>query len=293
MIRLMIFSLVCLMIPASAITVSGVSSGGFMAVQTHVAFSSEITSVGVVAGGPYLCENIPACTQMPDLINVDILVAETIALSSGLLIDDVRHLRDSKAYLYSGTGDTVVDPGVVKKLHQYYSKMGVDVSGMYGIPSEHGWPVVDYGVPCETLRSPYILKCNFSFPQFMFGGDVSRGGNIVKIPQPNGPLFSMADDAYVFIPHEISTSEVHVSFHGCEQTIGDIGLDYVNRSGLNEYGMVVVYPQALRTPLNPYGCWDWWGYTGPNFATRLGPQMNLVMGLARNINDIIKSIDFS
>ncbi len=38
---------------ASPITVSGISSGGFMAVQFHVAHSSTVGGAGVVAGGPY------------------------------------------------------------------------------------------------------------------------------------------------------------------------------------------------------------------------------------------------
>lgn len=36
-------------------SVSGLSSGGFMAVQIGVAYSSIIKGVGVVAGGPYYC----------------------------------------------------------------------------------------------------------------------------------------------------------------------------------------------------------------------------------------------
>lgn len=283
MICLVVSVFLSLLAPVSAITVSGVSSGGFMAVQTHIAFSSEVTSVGVVAGGPYLCQNIPACTDHPDLINDDFLIAETVTLSETLMIDDVRHLRNSKAFLYSGSRDTVVDPRVVKKLEQYYSILGVNVSARYDIASEHGWPTLDHGTPCENLQTPFILKCNFSFSQFMFGDKFSGPGNIIKIPQPNGALFSMGEFAYVFIPDHVTKPEVHVSFHGCEQTIGDIGLDYVKWSGLNDHGMVVIYPQVIRTPLNPYGCWDWWGYTGPNFATKLSPQMNLVMGLARKI----------
>jgi hypothetical protein len=27
------------------------------------------------------------------------------------------------------------------------------------------------------------------------------------------------------------------------------------------------------TPLNPYGCWDWWGYTDFNYAVKAGPQI--------------------
>jgi hypothetical protein len=37
------------------VAVSGISSGAYMAVQLHVAFSSLFKGVGVVAGGPYYC----------------------------------------------------------------------------------------------------------------------------------------------------------------------------------------------------------------------------------------------
>ena len=36
-------------------TVSGVSSGAYMAVQFHVAHSARVLGVGVIAGGPYYC----------------------------------------------------------------------------------------------------------------------------------------------------------------------------------------------------------------------------------------------
>lgn len=37
----------------SNVTVSGISSGGFFAVQFHVAFSALVQGAGVIAGGPY------------------------------------------------------------------------------------------------------------------------------------------------------------------------------------------------------------------------------------------------
>lgn len=44
----------------TAVTVSGLSSGGFFAHQFHVAFSSLVKGAGVLAGGPYGCvEAIP------------------------------------------------------------------------------------------------------------------------------------------------------------------------------------------------------------------------------------------
>ena len=36
-------------------TVSGLSSGAYMAGQFHVAFSGEVVGAGIVAGGPYGC----------------------------------------------------------------------------------------------------------------------------------------------------------------------------------------------------------------------------------------------
>ena len=43
--------------------------------------------------------------------------------------------------------------------------------------------------------------------------------------------------------------------------------------------IVVLYPQAARSrlaPFNPKGCWDWWGYSGPNYASREGLQIRSV-----------------
>jgi hypothetical protein len=273
----------------SGMTVSGVSSGGFVAVQMHVAFSSEVSSSGIVAGGPYLCENILACTSHPELINVDILEATTRSLALGGYIDATSFLSRSEVYLYSGTLDTVVDPRVVKKLSEYYSRFGSRIFEKYDVASEHGWPTESYGVPCRSLRIPFINHCNFSFSRYMFGEPLSGEGSLIKLPQINGPLISMGEHAYAFIPKNITGKSLHVSFHGCEQTIDDIGLDFIKHSGLNEHGMIVIYPQVIRTPLNPYGCWDWWGYTGIQYPTKLSPQMNLVMGIARYYSEMYKN----
>ncbi len=40
--------------------------------------------------------------------------------------------------------------------------------------------------------------------------------------------------------------------------------------------IVVLYPQAARSlawPFNPLGCWDWWGYSGADYATRAAAQL--------------------
>ena len=44
-----------LKIDADKVSVSGISSGGFMAHQFHVAHSGNLMGVGIIAGGPYHC----------------------------------------------------------------------------------------------------------------------------------------------------------------------------------------------------------------------------------------------
>ena len=41
----------------------------------------------------------------------------------------------------------------------------------------------------------------------------------------------------------------------------------------------MLYPQVDSSkiaPLNPMGCWDWWGYTDGDYATRDGAQLKVV-----------------
>jgi hypothetical protein len=41
-------------------------------------------------------------------------------------------------------------------------------------------------------------------------------------------------------------------------------------------------------PLNPQGCWDWWGYTGEDYANNQGQQIkavkNIIHALAKQEN---------
>ena len=35
-------------------------------------------------------------------------------------------------------------------------------------------------------------------------------------------------------------------------------------------------PGSMRWVYNPKGCWDWWGYSAMDYATRNAPQMAAV-----------------
>ena len=43
--------------------------------------------------------------------------------------------------------------------------------------------------------------------------------------------------------------------------------------------VVVLYPQVKKSlfwPVNPRGCWDWWGYSGADYAARTGAQPSAI-----------------
>jgi len=81
---------------------------------------------------------------------------------------------------------------------------------------------------------------------------------------------SLNPTGYVYIPNNCmdtsNSCRVHVVFHGCEQTISDIGTLYTTNTGYNSWAdannLIILYPQAAVNYIlgNPFGCWNWWGY---------------------------------
>src|SRR5262245_61038736 len=113
-----------------AITVSGISSGGFMAVQFHVAHSRTVTGVGVLAGGPYYCAQgslwtgFYGCTTpsaWAPLPSVELLKAEADLLARARLIDPTENLSSARAWLFSGGGDRTVAAAVVDAARRFYA----------------------------------------------------------------------------------------------------------------------------------------------------------------------------
>jgi poly(3-hydroxybutyrate) depolymerase len=87
----------------------------------------------------------------------------------------------------------------------------------------------------------------------------------------------------VFVPKECAAGKpcrIHVAFHGCRQGRGFVGRAFASEAGYNRWAdanrVVVLYPQVAKSlfwPFNPQGCWDWWGYSGANYASRGGLQL--------------------
>lgn len=286
----------------SQISVSGISSGAAMATQLHVAYSSLIMGAGLVAGLPYYCaqgSSLTAtgpCMTNPSQIVVSELIAQTNSYAASGDVDSTSNLFNDRVFIFAGTLDTTVDPGIGPKIEQYYNNYGANIRTVYNINAEHTFPTVDYGNACSTNAGPYIGRCNYDgayeLLNHMYPG-LTRPSGIVPLPGDfyeydqveyfyvSPPSASSMDDVgYVYVPSGcmsgINVCRLHVALHGCHQGRIFLGDEFARNTGYNEVGelnnIIILYPQAVTALNNPYGCWDWWGYTVYLYATKGGNQ---------------------
>ena len=289
----------------SSTSVSGISSGGYMAVQFHVAFSKTMKGAAIFAAGPYDCSKgsiqtaLGACANgSPDVAS---LVTITNQYAQAGAIDDPSALASQRVFIFGGADDPVVAPSVVDAVNAYYASFiatsSIDyVSRRAG--TSHTWPTQNYGSPCDVVSSPYLGKCSYDGAgaalQQIYGTLAAPAqapsGAIVTVPQgafiADPGAASLDDLAYAYVPQSCSsgdTCKLHIAFHGCLQGASLVGDAFYAHAGLNEWAdtnhIVVLYPQVKKSSANPEGCWDWWGYTGADFAKKTGAQMAMVRAM--------------
>jgi hypothetical protein len=293
---------------ASSLTVSGISSGGFMAAQFQVAFSASVNGSGIFAGGPYYCSQgivsiaTTACMTSPELLNVDKLVQDTKNFAEKGTIDSILNLANRKIWIFSGILDTVVVQGVVKKTGEFFSNFvsPSNLQSTFSIPSEHSWVTNNFGNLCSYLGTPFINICGFDGSGSLLLHLYNSLSPKVKSSESNLHTFlqskygditlaGLLPIGFIYIPStcERSKCEVHVSFHGCLQSSEFISDVFVKNNGLNDWAesnsIVVLYPQVLSSFSNPQGCWDFWGYSGKDFAFKTGRQMRIVYAMTQNV----------
>jgi hypothetical protein len=281
------------------ITVSGVSSGGFMAVQMQVAHSTTVTGAGIVNGGPYNCAEgsvIRArmrCMATERQIRVDELIASTRERATSGTIDEISNLKNARVYLFASERDSVVKRHVFDSLIAYYQDLVApgNLALKGDVPAEHAMVTDDHGGECATLAPPFINNCSFDLAgailAHLYGplqarSDGALSGSLREFDQtPFVRGQGMASTGWIFVPRPCSQSAVcrlHIVFHGCKQNSAEIGLEFVRRSGYNRWAdtnnIAVLYPQTDTTASN--GCWDWWGYSGDDYALKSGPQIAAV-----------------
>jgi poly(3-hydroxybutyrate) depolymerase len=305
-------------IDPAKVFVAGISSGGFFAVQMHVAHSSTFKGDAVYAGGVFFCAQDNVATALAacggeGLYAPELTQSETYLDAQSQLgtIDPESNLAGKPVYLWSGTKDTVVDPRSMNDLASEYAHYGASpivYDSTY--PAEHGWESPDGANPCGTLGEPYMIVCdNGSTPYDseqtwlkMFYGTLQPrnngklAGSLLQFDQtPFGASASNSMDTtgWIFVPKQCAngqTCSLIVVFHGCLQTQADIGNTVAVQSGVNPWAdrnnIIVLYPYAVKStvnPTNPNGCWDWWGYDDPNYALKSGTEITVVYKMVQRL----------
>ena len=256
-------------------SVSGLSAGGYMAVQFDVAFSSMLRGAGIIAGGPFYCAQgsvltaTSTCSCAPfgcfgqSSTNVAQLIAITDRDAGRGRIDATGNLARHKIWLFSGSNDTVVPQRVMDDLSTYYRHYidAANISYKKDIAAEHAMPTDFFGNSCATLADPFISNCNYDAAgqllQWIYGNLHPKntgqlGGSFINFNQnefiDQATSHGMAPDGWLYVPATCGNKEgckLHVVFHGCKQYEtyrysspsgqASFGTTYVRNTGYNKW----------------------------------------------------------
>jgi poly(3-hydroxybutyrate) depolymerase len=309
-------------------SVSGLSSGGYMAGQFQVAHSATVAGAAILAAGPYGCAQSAGADAFPfypaatvanlaqaesgctadrlsglGVLDSGTLLRRAAALADQGKIDALSNLKRAKVYLYTGASDRTVVKPVAEAARNFYLAAGTpaeNVEFVFRDPGGHAFLTADKGAACDVSASPFVDNCGYDqageILRFIYGTlepkGVARPENFVTFAQggyaPSGA--ALADEGVAYVPsacREQAHCRVHVVFHGCLQSRALVGDAVIRDTGFADWAetnrIVVLFPQAAASALNPQSCWDWWGYTGIDFLTRDAPQIKAVEAMVARL----------
>jgi hypothetical protein len=283
-----------------------------MAGQLHVAHSELIAGAALIAGGPYACaggsmqQALGPCIKGGE-IDVTALIERMRGYAAAGFVDDPAGLEDDPVWIFHGTADTAVDHSVSLAAVDFYRGLGTGsrtrVAFIDAIEAAHGMPTEGTGSPCTEIAPPFINACGYDAAgkllEHLYGAlnpPATPAAALETLSQAPFRDAGLWDSAYLYAPQECREGVacgLHIAFHGCRQSGEFVGDAFASGAGYNAWAetnrLVVLYPQVSAStvaPLNPLGCWDWWGYTGEQYATQAGPQVAAVMALVGQLSGL-------
>jgi len=296
---------------AQQASISGLSSGAFMAVQYQVAYSASVIGAGVIAGGPYYCAGGDMMTAIGSCKGSDVasLAEITRKRAQAGQVDPVARLSTHRVWLFSGSADKLVPTATVADLERYYKAFipAAQVQFKQDLPAGHGMPTLSYGAKCDALAAPFINNCGYDAAgqllNWIYGplaapSTGAQAGKLLEFDQaeflPDPGKHGMAATGYVYVPPGCENGgagcKVHIALHGCAQDIGNVQDAFARNAGYNNWAdtnrIVVLYPQAAAiTPMpNPKACWDWWGYDDADYSIKKGRQLRAIKAMTDRLS---------
>jgi len=298
-------------IDRARITVSGLSSGGHMAHQLHVAYSDLFSGAAIIAGGPFGCAQGSLKTAFARCVSTsggglkpDEFIEEIRKAASQGFVADPQQLANDRVWLFHGSLDKAVAGDLSETLRAVYRAFMPADSIVYvsDIPAAHNFPTLSAGHACDASESPFLGNCGYDAAgqllQQLYPGLEAPTDAPLSAPE-EVTLQDVADagllaSAYLYVPARCQGGReacaLHLVLHGCAQSSAQLGTVFVEQSGYLPWaeanGIVLAFPQVAPSVANPLACWDWWGYTGPDYRWRDGPQMRRVADWVRRLAGI-------
>ncbi len=193
---------------ADGVTVSGISSGAYMAGQFQFAHADIVTGVALIAGGPYGCAesafsgmatdsgarflnasravngcmlNMLALWGVP---NPEALAARAGELAASGRIGPLAAVATDRLYLFTGRADSIVRPPIVAAALRFYELIGVPAAQIRYVDTYeagHAFITLDKGGSCAVSGAPYVVDCDYDQAGALL--DHVLGG----VKRPTGP----------------------------------------------------------------------------------------------------------
>lgn len=294
------------------VTVSGISSGAHMATQLHIAYSDLFSGAALLSGGPYNCAGNSLMTAMQRCMTsaeappVAELAAGVREAAAEGRIADPANLADDRVWLFRGEQDSKISGPVHWAAADLYAEFvpGDRIRRVEGIEAEHVFPASGRGNSCAEVVPPFVGDCGYDGAGELLGylypgltpPVAEGGGELLEVELPGAEDAELLETAYLFVPSGCKggaqSCALHLVLHGCAQSAEVVGTDFIEMSGYLPWaeanGIVLAFPQvgkSMVAPMNPHGCWDWWGYTGDDYAWRNGEQMTVLADWIRSLAD--------
>ena len=295
------------------ITVSGISSGAHMATQLHIAYSDLFSGAALLSGGPYNCAGNSLITAMQKCMGNTETPLPVAEIASGIReaaktgsVADPENLADDRVWLFRGTRDSKISGLVHWAAGDLYAEfMSEDqIRRVDGIDADHVFPAKGRGNDCHEIVPPYVGDCDYDAAgellSFLYP-DLARPeavqlADLRSVELPGAAEADLMETAYLYVPSDCEdgahSCALHLVLHGCDQSAEAVGTAFIELSGYLPWaeanGIVLAFPQVQKSvvaPMNPLGCWDWWGYTDENYALRSGKQPLVLVDWIRSLGD--------
>lgn len=290
------------------ITVSGISAGGQMAHQVHIAYSDLFSGAGILAAGPYACAEGSLATAMARCmgktdgsysIPEQAAAIRSLGAEGRLAVSDA--LADDPVWIFHGALDTTVAEGLSDELAALYAEFlpADQIRYVKDIEAIHNYPAKGQGSECTAMVAPFVGNCDYDAAgellQHLYPGLEAPAKEITTSLAETGlegaGAAGLSETAYLFVPPACGGGEkacaLHLVLHGCGQSAVQVDTGFMEQSGYLSWAeandIVMAFPQVVPGMINPYACWDWWGYTGPDYRYRNGAQMAVLANWINNL----------